>query len=124
MNKSVYDLALNESIQYSAGEMSTLDLEITRVPGGWIYNYKHLLLRKSDILDVMKTLGLSSMVTSALNALKFDLPGIWQSNPVFVPYNEDMKDKQPFIPASVNNAQAADPGEPEITTGNSPVKKQ
>jgi hypothetical protein len=56
--ENIYDLKLHESLKIVG---SGIDTEITRVPGGWIYN----------ILTYVK------------------LDDYWKSTPVFVPYNNE-----------------------------------
>jgi hypothetical protein len=129
MAKSIYDLNLHESIKFSDGAESTLDVEITRVPDAWIYNYLHKVIDKEDIIKILSNvLELSAQQLAALQAIKFKLPAIWQSNPVRVPFDDIMKEK--IKSEAQSEIQTHDPDQnavgnennATITRGNSPKK--
>jgi hypothetical protein len=126
MEKTIYDLKMNESLKYSSGADSTLDVEITRVPGGWIYNFIHKVVDKQDIVDFVTNtlsavLNLSEAQKNLIRNIRFPMPGIWQSNPVFIPFSAEFQQE---LNNQRNTEDSGDPGEVKITTGASPDPKK
>jgi hypothetical protein len=78
--KNIYDLKLHEGAKQT-GE--GIDLEITRVPGGWIYNF----LTKTEVLT--KTETLDSETGEVLKTKTGAHEDVWKTNLVFVPYNKE-----------------------------------